>query len=67
MTKRAFDGLFDQWFAGRADHPGQLPVVQVKTYEEVAGKHGSNFAPVFAIVKWIDRPADMQAGAGARH
>ena len=59
VTKRAFDSLFDQWFAGRADHPGQLPVVQVKTYEEVAGKHGSNFAPIFNLVSWINRPADL--------
>jgi hypothetical protein len=60
VTKRAFDGLFDQWFAQRADHPDQLPVVQVKNYEEIAGKHGANFAPLFTLIKWVDRPADMQ-------
>jgi hypothetical protein len=67
VTKRAFDALFDQWFAGRAANPDKLPVVQVKNYEEVAGKHGSNFAPIFELVRWIDRPADLgpKANGGA--
>jgi hypothetical protein len=61
VTTRAFDKLFDEWFLHREANAGKLPVVACKTYEEIPGKHGSNFAPIFTIVSWIGRPADLGA------
>jgi hypothetical protein len=63
VVRRAFDSLHDAWLSERDAHPNQLPVVACKTYEEVAGKHGSNFAPIFTITSWIDRPAGFGRGA----
>jgi hypothetical protein len=63
-VRRAFDDLFDAWLLERKEHPGQLPVVSCKTYEEIAGKHGSNFAPIFVITGWIDRPASFDKSNG---
>jgi hypothetical protein len=59
VTKKGFDKLFDEWVAGRDANPGKLPVVSCKTYEEVEGQYGSNFAPIFQITRWVDRPADL--------
>jgi hypothetical protein len=59
-TKRGFNALWDAWFA--AKEPGKLPVVRCRSYEEVPGKHGSNYSPTFEIVRWIDRPADLVDG-----
>jgi hypothetical protein len=58
-TKKAFDKLFDQWLAARQQYPGKLPVVRVKSYEEIVGRFGSNYSPIFEIVRWVDRPPDL--------
>jgi hypothetical protein len=63
VTQRGFNKLWDAWLAVRQQYPGKLPVVRVRAYEEVNGKHGSNFAPVFEITGWVDRPADLPDGA----
>jgi hypothetical protein len=66
---RSFDNLYDAWVLERKEHPGQIPVVTCKTYEEVETKHGSNFAPNFVITSWIDRPAgfDRPNGGAPAH
>jgi hypothetical protein len=38
-----------------------LPVVQFQGATEVKGKHGSNYTPNFAIVKWVPRPTELPA------
>jgi hypothetical protein len=64
-VRRAFDNLYDAWLLERKEHPGQLPVVTCKTYDEVTTKHGSNFAPIFTITGWIKRPADLGKSNGS--
>jgi hypothetical protein len=59
VTKLGFDKLFDAWDADRGANVGKVPVVACKTYEEIEGQYGSNFAPIFTITRWIDRPADL--------
>jgi hypothetical protein len=56
-TTRGFDALHDQWLAGR--QTGKVPVVSCNEFEEEPGQFGSNYRPVFKIVKWIARPDDM--------
>ena len=61
----AVDTLHNQFTAERAAHPGQLPVVRIASTMPVKssgkGQTSTNYAPVFEIVKWVDRPADMPA------
>jgi hypothetical protein len=38
---------------------GKLPVVQCTGTEAQKGKFGTNYKPVFSIVKWVDRPAAL--------
>jgi hypothetical protein len=60
-TVRAVDKLHTEWLASRQD--GQVPVVTVDGYVEAPGQFGKNYAPVLKILKWIPRPADLQAPA----
>ena len=57
------DDLHDQYVKGVKEHPGQLPVVKlVKTVPITSGsgdKKSTSYSPVFEIVKWADRPAEM--------
>jgi hypothetical protein len=55
----AFSKLHDQFIAAPEAKAGQVPVVQVAGYEAIKGKMSTNYAPVFKIGKWIDRPAEL--------
>jgi hypothetical protein len=57
-TVRSIDRLHSDWFAGRQD--GKVPVVMVDGYKESPGQFGANYEPIFKILKWIDRPSDLQ-------
>ena len=60
---RGFDALHDEFVAGLAANPGKLPVVVIKEtiaiVTEGGGQKSTNYSPVFAIERWIDRPADL--------
>ena len=62
-TKKTKDGvepLSEKYDEGLKDNPGKLPVVQLEdtiAIKETAG--GTNYQPVFKIVKWVDRPAAL--------
>lgn len=57
------DALHDAYTKGAKDNPGKLPVVVLKdTVSRVSsgnGQSSTNYEPVWDIVKWIDRPADL--------
>jgi hypothetical protein len=57
-TVRAVDKLHTAWLAGRQD--GRVPVVTIDGYREAPGQFGSNYEPIFKILKWIDRPSDLK-------
>ena len=62
-TVRGIDKLHSAWLAQRQD--GKVPVVICDSYTEAPGAFGANYEPVFRIIKWIDRPADLQASPSA--
>lgn len=55
----AIRGLFDTWEKQRDEHPEQLPVVACTGSETKKDRYGTNFKPIFTIVKWVPRPADL--------
>jgi hypothetical protein len=63
----AIDELHTTYEAEKIQHPGQLPVVSMPSTKAVVstgqGKSSTNYAPVFEIVKWVDRPAELPLAA----
>lgn len=61
----AVDLLHSAYEAQKADHPGQLPVVAMTGSTPIKssgkGQTSTNYAPIFEIVSWVDRPADLKA------
>lgn len=57
----AMDDLHDKYEAGVADHPGELPVVTLTGTRETKAHSGTSFVPIFAIVGWVPRPAELPA------
>ena len=57
------DALYDAYEAEKTNHPGQLPVVTLKDTVQVKssgqGQTSTNYQPVWDIVKWVDRPAEL--------
>jgi hypothetical protein len=62
-TCSAISDLYGQYTAAAESKAGKLPVVKVTGAEPVKGNFGTNFKPVFAIEKWVDRPAAFDASA----
>ena len=60
----AFDRLHDEFLAApESKDKNQVPVVQLTEVEAVRTNHGTNYAPIFEIVKWIERPEDLTPSA----
>lgn len=66
------DELHTAYTAGKAANPGLLPVVALettkaitKTGKDASGKPQSstNYQPVWQIVKWVERPAELAGKA----
>jgi hypothetical protein len=55
----SFDALHDEYVAGLADHPGQLPVVDCVGVQEEQTKTGTSAAPIWKIVGWQPRPPEL--------
>jgi len=58
----AVNELYNQYEADVPKNAGKLPVVQCTGTEAQKGKFGTNYKPVFSIVKWVERPAALEAG-----
>jgi hypothetical protein len=60
---RGLDAIHTQYEAEKAAHPGQLPVVILKDTVPVTSGNGdkksTNYDPIFEIVSWVNRPADL--------
>lgn len=65
----AVDELHTAFEAQKAQHRGQLPVVAMTGSKAIVstgqGKSSTNYAPMFEIVKWVDRPADLPLAANS--
>jgi hypothetical protein len=60
---RGLDLLHTEYSAQAAANPGKLPVVEmtntIPITSEGQGQKTTNYQPVFAIVGWVPRPADL--------
>ena len=66
-TAKAFlmglNALHDAYEAGAKANPGKLPVVSLADTKPITtgegAKKSTNYSPVFEIVSWVARPADL--------
>lgn len=62
-VRTAMDKLHDAYLAGVSANPGKLPVVTMTGSTPIVstgkGQSSTNYAPIFEIVKWVDRPVDL--------
>jgi hypothetical protein len=58
-VRNAVNEIYDTWERERDQHPGELPVIATTGSETKKDRYGTNFKPVFAIVKWVPRPAEL--------
>jgi hypothetical protein len=65
----AVDALHTVYTAEKGAHPGQLPVVAMTGATAVVssgkGQSSTNYAPVFEIVAWVDRPPEFDGATSA--
>jgi hypothetical protein len=63
----AIDALHTQFEAGKAANPGKLPVVALTGSTAVVstgkGQSSTNYAPIFEIKSWVNRPDGLGAPA----
>jgi hypothetical protein len=53
------NALYDAWESAPEKAQGKLPVITCVKVDAIEGKHGTNYAPDFAITGWTDRPAGL--------
>ncbi len=51
--------VYQAFEEGRADHPGQVPIIACTGSEPMKDKYGTNYRPTLALVKWADRPTEL--------
>jgi len=51
--------LYAQYKQEAKNNAGKLPVVQASGTVAMKDKQGTNYKPLFQIVKWVDRPAAL--------
>ena len=51
--------IYAAYEAERASHPGQLSVIACTGSEPMKDRYGVNYRPKLAIVKWVERPAEL--------
>lgn len=59
----AMDGLHSLYEAGVKANPGKLPVIamtgSIPIVSQGKGQSSTNYQPVFELVKWVSRPAEL--------
>lgn len=55
----AIQDLYAEYAAAKDANAGKLPVVKCTGTTPMKDKMGTNYRPVFAIEKWVDRPAEL--------
>lgn len=59
IVREALNAIYIAYEEGKATNQGKLPVVETTGVTAVKSKHGTNFAPNFKIVKWIETPKEF--------
>lgn len=57
----AINEVYAQYEKDAAANPGKTPVVACTGSAAQKDKHGTNYKPVFSILKWVDTPAAFSA------
>lgn len=58
-TVAAMEELYDV-FSGAAEAAnGLIPVIKVTDHKPITSKHGTNYRPVFEIIRWTERKPDI--------
>jgi hypothetical protein len=61
------DVLHDDFLAAAKEHAGELPIVELVDTREIKNAGGGiSHEPIFRIVDWVPRPADMPETAAPR-
>ncbi len=53
VVRQAVRDVYLDYQREAARHPGQTPVVEVRTFKSIKMKNGSAYAPNFQIVDWV--------------
>lgn len=61
LVREAINTLYTAYEAGLKDNKGMLPVIEFSGTKKEVGKHGTNYSPVFKIIKFVSRPAEFDA------
>lgn len=59
----AINELYMAYAAAKDANAGKVPVVQCTGSTPQKDKHGTNYKPNFVILKWVDRPAELEGNA----
>ena len=65
IVRNALDKVFVEWEEGRASNPGKSPVITTNGTTKIKTEYGDNYAPNFAITKWIDTPKEFSSPSAA--
>lgn len=55
----AMNELHDAFEAASESKSGLLPLVRCVEVRAISGAHGTNYAPVFQIMQWVERPVEL--------
>lgn len=62
----AMNELYDYCFAAPEREQGKLPVVKCVDVRAISGAHGTNYAPVFQVISWVERPPELVEAPAAQ-
>ena len=55
----AIKDVYAQYEAEKGGNAGKLPVITCSGSQAMKDRYGTNYRPTFAIVQWVERPADL--------
>ena len=58
-TVAAMEELYDVFSGSAEGASGMIPVIKVTDHKPIQSKHGTNYRPVFEIVRWTERKPDV--------
>lgn len=59
----AINEVYEQYEAQRGANAGKLPVISCTGTTPMKDKMGTNYKPNLTLVKWVDRPAELNGNA----
>lgn len=59
----AISEMYDLYEKDLANNAGKLPVIKCVGVDAMKDKMGTNYKPRFELVKWVDRPSELDSGS----